>query len=232
MTSTAARQVVRAILLLSGAAALGPVWVSGCVLRPLPALPCPCAEGHYCADGLCVPGAEPSIDASMDGSTVEGDAGDATVSPDAAPSMDDAATADAGSDAGACARVSFGGKIYLHCAEPVTWYAADARCAGLGMRLLRIETLDENELGRGLATTRIWLGGTDRDVEGDWHWQDGTPFWTGGLTGMPVGGAFTLWDVGEPNDLGGEDCLAMRRDGQWLDEQCDLADNNFICEPM
>ena len=189
-------RLVRGVLVLCGLLAPPSLWLGGCVLAPLPPLPCPCAEGYHCVDGACVPGQPP----------------------------------DAGPDS--CARVSFGERTYLHCTELVTWHVAQDDCARRGMRLMRIETPEENELGRGLATTQLWLGGTDIDVEGVWRWQDGSAFWSGGLMGMPVGGAFTFWDVEEPNDLGGEDCLAMRRGGQWLDEDCALADNAYVCEPL
>lgn len=58
------------MFLLSAIAALGITTGSSCVIRPLPELPCPCAEGYRCVDGACVPDA--NVDASV---CVGGDAG-------------------------------------------------------------------------------------------------------------------------------------------------------------
>lgn len=255
-------RIARAAL-LAGAVALGAAAGSGCVLRPLPALPCPCAEGYHCADGLCVLDVDPSIDGGTDAGSEPHDAStdagdtDAALPTDAGPldaatppdagALDagasdagppDAGSRDAGSldagamDGGHCMPAAFGSSIYLNCVDRVTWFVADAHCASLGMQLIRVDSSAENDFARGLSTMRIWTGGTDSEIEGVWRWQDGTTFWTGGLTGMPVGGAYTFWNPGEPNNGGsGEDCLQIRRDGLWIDGPCDLVDATYICEP-
>lgn len=54
-----------------------------------------------------------------------------------------------------------------------------------------------------------WIGASDAASEGVWEWvtgpEAGTVFWNG----APVGGEFSLWNAGEPNDLGGEDYAAF-----------------------
>jgi len=59
-----------------------------------------------------------------------------------------------------------------------------------------------------------WLGGTDMHAEGGWRWMSGNPW------------VFENWNEGEPNNKGGEDCLAL--DGQasyrWMDLGCDTLD--------
>lgn len=56
----------------------------------------------------------------------------------------------------------------------------------------------------------LWLGGSDRLVEGVWRWDAGRGpgiiFWKES-TGR--GTRFVRWNEGEPNDVGGEDCLEM-----------------------
>ena len=62
------------------------------------------------------------------------------------------------------------------------------------------------------------LGATDQAVEGDWVWLGKPmPFWTGGLLGSPVAGAYSNWIFGEPSDgpiprdCLGKDSVAPRR---------------------
>ena len=61
------------------------------------------------------------------------------------------------------------------------------------------------------GASSIWLGGTDKNTEGDWMWDGnddavGTSFWLGTSTGSPVGGAFSAWGVSppEPDNSGGD----------------------------
>jgi len=70
----------------------------------------------------------------------------------------------------------------------------------------------ENQFG----TASVWLGGTDAVTEGNWIWDgenDGTgsQFWSGGPSGMSVGGSYTNWGVSppEPDNSGGQDHLTI-----------------------
>lgn len=51
-----------------------------------------------------------------------------------------------------------------------------------------------------------WIGASDAEQEGIWKWvtgpEAGTIFWSGGSA---VGGAYSNWSLGEPNNLGNED---------------------------
>ena len=60
----------------------------------------------------------------------------------------------------------------------------------------------------------IWLGVTDRDVEGTFVGVEGTC--------SPVPASAEWWRSGEPNDLDGkDDCVTMDTDLQWFDNLCE-----------
>lgn len=71
-----------------------------------------------------------------------------------------------------------------------------------------------------------WFGASDATTEGDWQWatgpETGTSFWAGLGDGSPVGGLFSNWSGGEPNDSGGdEDCAEFYAGGSgWNDLPC------------
>ena len=70
---------------------------------------------------------------------------------------------------------------------------------------------------------QVWLGGGDLDQEGVWRWyNDGDQFYSGGIGGSAVNGAYQNFDVGEPDNAtipnsNGEDFLALAGDGTWFD---------------
>lgn len=50
-----------------------------------------------------------------------------------------------------------------------------------------------------------WIGASDADKEGEWYWKTGpeagTQFWRGNYNGSPVGGMYSNWNNGEPNNV-------------------------------
>ena len=66
--------------------------------------------------------------------------------------------------------------------------------------------------------TYFWLGGSDRNIEGDWRWES-----DGGV----IDSAF--WGRGQPNDFGNQDCLAMQNDGMIYDYECEEL-RRFVCK--
>lgn len=70
----------------------------------------------------------------------------------------------------------------------------------------------ENQFG----TASVWLGGSDAVTEGEWIWDGdndglGSQFWSGGPSGMAIGGSFTHWGTSpaEPDNSGGQDYLTI-----------------------
>ncbi|KAK7476648.1 hypothetical protein BaRGS_00032123 [Batillaria attramentaria] len=117
---------------------------------------------------------------------------------------------------------SFGTSCYWLSEEGKTWDEAKTSCEELGATLAEIENSSENDFLKGLGRNRpIWLGGTDRVVEGQWMWAgSNTPF------------SFTDWNPGEPNNARSEQCLNLWRwQGVygWNDFKCAFS-IIFLCE--
>ncbi len=105
----------------------------------------------------------------------------------------------------------------------VTWANAELqarttdRLNNVVGQLATISSEIENDVARELAVAAggsLWLGGTDKDLEGTWKWYAkgaaGATFWQGRNTGAAVGGRFTQFNAGEPNDSSGnEDGLEL-----------------------
>ena len=80
--------------------------------------------------------------------------------------------------------------------------------------------LDSNNRGsdRYLGRT-MWLGGTDRELEGRWKWVTGEPW------------VFENWTPPEPNNDGGvEHYLAMKSDSWWIDAHGESTRLPFVIE--
>jgi hypothetical protein len=89
-----------------------------------------------------------------------------------------------------------------------TWDEAKADAETRGGRLAIINTPEKNStvmaLGGNWSIAHIGL--TDREVEGEWNWIDGTPL------------TWNDWMLGEPNDKGGEDVASIIKNRGWNDE--------------
>jgi hypothetical protein len=145
---------------------------------------------------------------------------------------------------------------YMYCAHTSDATTAMLVCAQQMMHLAWLESAAENAAVVS-AVVKIanrpynggnqagpFIGGTDVVKEGSWFWGDGTPFWTGGVSGSPVGGAFSNWAHDEPNDngtaaSGGEDCIELLLEdgvigsqGQWNDVSCNWTIYETLCERL
>jgi hypothetical protein len=143
---------------------------------------------------------------------------------------------------------------YMLCVEAVDRGIALARCAAEDMKLVWLETPEENAvvassiaaLTVGGGEVLVQIGASDGDDEDEWFWIgngaafDGFQFWEGNAAddadASAVGNAYENWADGEPNDTDGEDCgvlsvrgSAAREPGEWDDRNCDI-ELPFLCE--
>ncbi|XP_061162237.1 perlucin-like protein [Saccostrea echinata] len=120
----------------------------------------------------------------------------------------------------------FGDSEYWLGRQKVKWMTASEECEKLGAKLVEIESSSQNNFVRSLAkklTASVWLGATDREVEGRWRWaHENTPL------------TFSDWDVShnQPNNYNNQDCLCLfvPYGRTWCDEPCDKRDYQYICE--
>jgi hypothetical protein len=122
--------------------------------------------------------------------------------------------------------VEWGGHCYFATTTARTYDQASSECKarGTGWRLAVIGSATENAFVASLiGSGEYWLNGVDRVTEGEWVWESiNSRFWTGGLGGAAVGGAYTNFLSDEPNNAPGTnaDCLRMVSGGGWRDISC------------
>ena len=92
---------------------------------------------------------------------------------------------------------------------------------GLQGYLATITSIEENTFVYSKINAAGWLGGSDAASEGVWKWvcgpEIGTQFWQGGVGGSVVGGNFTYWHSGQPDNAGGEHYLDFWDGDHWND---------------
>ena len=134
-----------------------------------------------------------------------------------------------------CELKRFESSVYYLCANPRPQEMAEARCEEIDdMHLVYIEDEDEDAFLDDEVSGKVWIGATV-DEEGEWSWDDGTPFYDE-ESEEPIDGAYVDWDpvADEPNGLGvgpGEaTCAILWEDtGAWADTNC-TAMNPYVCE--
>ncbi|MET0411432.1 MAG: C-type lectin domain-containing protein [Polyangiaceae bacterium] len=112
--------------------------------------------------------------------------------------------ADAAPEGPCAAGEVLGPDAHCHFIETValSWDAARASCRarGTGWDLGVVRSADESTFLAAQITAEVWLGASDTTSEGSWSWvTDSAPFWVGSGMGAPVAGAYTNWNVTEPN---------------------------------
>ena len=100
------------------------------------------------------------------------------------------------------------GHHYYCSMEPATWEAANSAATSYGGSLAVIESEEENEFLANILTLQsAYIGLSDRDLEGELTWVDGSPL------------GYTNWYPNQPNDYGvGQDYVEMLNNGQWNDQ--------------
>ncbi|XP_062604171.1 perlucin-like protein [Saccostrea cucullata] len=109
-----------------------------------------------------------------------------------------------------------------------SWHDAKLQCESNGAFLADINSAEENTWITGkLMDSQVWpdnvkyawLGASDIDKEGVFIWSE-----------MNSTLNFTNWDQEEPNDLRGEDCMAIiPGTGLWNDLACS-SNCSYICK--
>ncbi|GAB4094175.1 HYR domain-containing protein [Flaviaesturariibacter terrae] len=103
---------------------------------------------------------------------------------------------------------TYGGHTYFISNSPTTPEDAHARAIALGGHLVTISDAQENAFVSAMSPNFIWIGHTDREVEGTFKW----------VTSEPV--TYTNWNSGEPNNYGGNEDWAVINwgpNGTWND---------------
>lgn len=133
----------------------------------------------------------------------------------------------------ATATTVYGTKCYAYYANALSWSNAKTACNNVGGQLAVIDSSGKDSAIASIATTDVWFGAADNgslitgSSEGTYYWITGTAFWDGAA----IGGAYTNWETGEPNDFGfNEDCaLKYTADGKWNDYVCGNG-RHYVCE--
>jgi hypothetical protein len=196
------------------------------------------------ADGVLADGAPALSTGTVDSTSRQAPAGQASAPPTSSRDLDAGPVpalqpgADSGAlaaDAGAVASCARGAtaspdqRCFALVTTPSSWQDARTACQakGTGWDLTTIHNAARNSfLASFLGTlTDAWVGASDAQSEGVWRWLgDGGAFWNGnGTSGGAVGGAFVSWTAGtnpEPNGGDLSDCLRLRAGGGWADLQC------------
>jgi len=110
------------------------------------------------------------------------------------------------------------------------WDGGVAACAGWGGTLAVLATqaeIDSVKPALSSGSNEIWIGGSDKAVEGTFVWVNAEP-WSYPGQNPPWFDNFVGMD--EPNGDDGENCVEIyKSDGRLNDEQCDQS-HDYLCE--
>ncbi len=110
------------------------------------------------------------------------------------------------------------------------WANVRSQCEAKSGWLVSIKSSADQtsvENSRPITTDTYWIGLNDLVVEGSYRWLDGSmPF----KDGTTLSGAYTNWNSGEPNNSNNEDCITLRAEKTWNDNNCDTFMAKGICE--
>ena len=105
-----------------------------------------------------------------------------------------------------------------------SWLEADHHCQSLGGNLAHIQNLAENNVVDNAAGIN-WIGGFQdcnnsaySNPNGGWEWSNGNNI------------NYTNWQVGEPNNSGGEQAIEMYDNGRWNDQEIKIQNRRYILE--
>ncbi|XP_063289531.1 C-type lectin domain family 10 member A-like [Pelobates fuscus] len=113
----------------------------------------------------------------------------------------------------------FNMSCYLLSSSALSWQESMQWCRRKGAHLAVINNAEKQYFMLGLVKKTSWIGLSDRDLEGDWRWVDGTPY----------DKTTTFWSLKQPNNAGNEDCVTLSPGTGWNDDKCFKA-YNIVCE--
>lgn len=135
-----------------------------------------------------------------------------------------------------CTGIALGGHGYMFCARTAvaTFNAAKSACAAQGQHVVWLEDAAEaralqQAIDPAISGGEYYLGATDVEQEGTWHWVGGTTFWSGASTGKPVSRAYSNWARTDPDGSASKNCAVVAADATWRDRACSDVEA-FICE--
>ncbi|XP_062416239.1 asialoglycoprotein receptor 1-like [Pungitius pungitius] len=133
----------------------------------------------------------------------------------------------------------FENKCYFFSSQTLTWSSSRAWCRTQGGDLLIVNSQAEQSFVFQSgpvpqpSCSRLWMGLSDREEEGEWRWVDGTrvlsevQFW---LSRPGLGPEPDDWKLDDPR---GEDCGLLDASeqalGSWMDGSCEES-YRWICE--
>ena len=102
-----------------------------------------------------------------------------------------------------------------------TWDQSEEFCKGKGAHLASVTSkATDDYIAAESKDKYTWIGGSDKESEGDWKWSDGSSW------------EFTNWGiisrVQQPNNRHNHHCLEYVQDWKWNDNHCNLM-RNFLC---
>ncbi|XP_076465481.1 uncharacterized protein LOC143297173 [Babylonia areolata] len=139
--------------------------------------------------------------------------------------LSDGQWSSAGYVCGACADgwAFYNGSCYKYFDEILTFSEAQQTCAYRGAQVSSMKNKEELTFVSSLRQHlwSMWIGATDKEVEGEFRWEDGTLV------------DWTNWDPDNtPNNYGNQDCVEAYTDYynvSWNDVDCD-GKFRFVCK--
>ena len=106
---------------------------------------------------------------------------------------------------------------YMLSNESTSWNVAANRCVAWGGELasLKDPTLVQY-VNKAITVDKYWIGGSDREKEGEWKWMDGSKI------------EKIKWGDRQPNGGSSANCLLVIEDG-WNDKICSKR-QRFLCQ--
>ncbi|XP_041375332.1 alpha-N-acetylgalactosamine-specific lectin-like [Gigantopelta aegis] len=117
---------------------------------------------------------------------------------------------------------AFNRSCYKYFPSHKTYREAEGHCAAPGGTVATMASREEMDFVASLGhkTWKMWVGATDRAVEGEFLGADNLPL------------TWDNWNEGEPNNQGNEDCVVANGEDKnvsWIDVPCS-GTYSYVCE--